>query len=145
MAALHAACFPDRPWSAHEFTTLLKQNTVLFAADPERRGFILLRTVAEEAEILTLAVSPAARRKGVARNLVANMFTTCAAQGCTDIFLEVAADNTAAIGLYAGLGFDEVGRRPGYYGRTSAPSADAIIMRRRLAQKPDDNRSATGL
>ena len=80
----------------------------------EDEGFILYRAIAGEAEILTLAVAPDARRRGVARALVETAMAAAAAAGTTSAFLEVAESNAAAIALYQSAGFAEVGRRPGY-------------------------------
>jgi [ribosomal protein S18]-alanine N-acetyltransferase len=91
-------------------------------------GFVLARAAAGEAEILTLAVVPAARRQGVGSALLAGAMAAACARGAAEMFLEVAASNAAAHALYAGLGFTEVGRRPRYY----ADGADAFVLRRTL-------------
>ena len=67
LAALHASAFPA-PWSAAVFADLLAQPGVLLGVEPD--GFILIRVVLDEAEILTLAVVPPARRHGLGRRLV---------------------------------------------------------------------------
>ncbi len=72
--------------------------------------------IAGEAEVLTLAVRPAARRRGIGRALV-EAAATLAEASAAAMFLEVAADNPGAVALYAQTGFEIVGRRPGYYGR----------------------------
>ena len=91
-------------------------------------GFILVRTVADEAEILTLAVRPADRRRGIAAGLVARGASVAAAQGASRLFLEVAEDNDAARGLYERAGFVEAGRRPRYYARADGSRTDALIL-----------------
>ena len=88
-----------------------------------RGGFIVSRQAGGEAEILTLAVTPLARRQGIAQALVAQVV---AATSGLQIFLEVAADNDPARQLYAAAGFAECGRRRDYYG----PGRDAIVLRR---------------
>ncbi|MDN5568809.1 MAG: GNAT family N-acetyltransferase, partial [Paracoccus sp. (in: a-proteobacteria)] len=87
-------------------------------------GFLLGRALAGEAELLTLAVAPSARRKGTGRQLVARFASTAQGMGATDAFLEVASDNLAARALYSDLGWLEAGVRRGYYG----PRTDAIVM-----------------
>lgn len=88
-------------------------------------GFLVTRPLAPgENEVLNLAVAPAARRRGIARQLLRHALE--ASPG--DWFLEVRASNLAAIRLYESLGFEAAGHRPGYY-RTS-PEA-AIVMRLR--------------
>ncbi|WP_394197106.1 GNAT family N-acetyltransferase [Litoreibacter albidus] len=125
-AALHAKCFTTpRPWSAAEFASLAPSSFTL----SHPHGFLLGRVVADEAELLTLAVDPAARRQGIARHLVETFKSTAAAQGASTAFLEVAADNTAAIALYRATGFEPAGRRRGYYRRADAPALDALVLR----------------
>lgn len=147
LAALHSACFSrPRPWSAAEFAALLAGPGVVLLLEPgasptpslpraggRRRadpalGFLLGRVVADEAEVLTLAVDPAARRQGTGARLVAAFLAHAAARGAARAFLEVAEDNSAAIALYRGAGFTEVGRRRGY----AAPGVDALVLARGL-------------
>ncbi len=129
MAALHAASFTaPRPWSAPEFADLLASPHVFACA--ESAGFILGRVVVDEAEVLTLAVDPAARRQGLGRRLVAAFLDAARARQATRAFLEVAADNDAALALYLQAGFAICGRRTGYYALKSAPAVDALVMER---------------
>ena len=88
-------------------------------------GRVLARIAAEEAEILTLAVAPAARRQGLGRALLLAAMEEAARRGAREMFLEVAAANPAARALYAACGFTEVGLRRGYY----AGGGDALILR----------------
>jgi ribosomal-protein-alanine N-acetyltransferase len=91
-------------------------------------GMILARTVADEAEVLTLAVDPAVQRQGVGRALLHRGLATARERGAQAIFLEVAADNAAAQALYCATGFTVVGRRPDYY----PGGGDAVVLRRPL-------------
>ncbi|WP_332657930.1 GNAT family N-acetyltransferase [Brevundimonas sp.] len=125
LAALHAEAF-DAPWDAAAFGSLLGQAGVHLAETPD--GFILMRTAADEAEILTLAVRPGARRRGLGAELVARGAAEAAARGATRLFLEVADDNDAARALYAGAGFEEAGRRPRYYARADGSRRDALLL-----------------
>ncbi len=125
LADLHAGAF-SAPWDAAAFEVLLSQSGVFAIEAPE--GFILIRAVADEAEILTLAVAPAARRRGVGARLVREGADAAAAQGAARLFLEVADDNAAALALYARAGFAEAGRRPGYYTRPDGGRRDALIL-----------------
>ena len=86
-----------------------------------------LQFVADEAEILTLAVTPPMQRQGVARRLMEQAADFLRQRGIRQWHLEVAADNRAARQLYRRLGFDETGRREAYY-----DGVDAILMRRDL-------------
>ena len=126
MAALHAAAFTrDRPWEAAEFATLLDSpHTQVFACD---HGFALTRTLAGESELLTLAVAPAAHRQGHGRALLRDWLDSLPPD-TERAFLEVAADNHAAIALYENMGFTQIARRRGYYARIGGPSVDAHIM-----------------
>ena len=125
LAALHAEAF-DTPWDAAAFDSLLGQAGVHLAESPD--GFILMRTTADEAEILTLAVRPGARGRGVGTDLVARGAAEAAARGASRLFLEVADDNAAARALYAGAGFVETGRRPRYYARADGSRRDALLL-----------------
>jgi ribosomal-protein-alanine N-acetyltransferase len=125
LAGLHATAFPA-PWDAAAFEALLDQDGVFALEDPD--GFILLRAVADEAEILTLAVRPTARRRGLGGRLVRDGAAVAATRGATRLFLEVAGDNPAALALYARAGFVEAGRRPGYYARPGGGRQDALIL-----------------
>lgn len=128
LAAIHARCFTrPRPWSAAEFAALLDSPRAFLLTRPQ--GFLLGQTVADEAELLTLAVAPDARRQGIARDLIAEFAATSRARGAAQAFLEVAADNAAAQALYHAAGWRESGRRRRYYG----PDLDALVMTLRLA------------
>lgn len=95
-------------------------------------GFLLGRVVADEAELLTLAVAPAARRRGVAGGLVEGFLAEARRRGAATAFLEVAADNDAARRLYQRAGFAPAGRRRGYYHGASGGTVDALILSRTL-------------
>ena len=85
---------------------------------------MLARVAGGEAEILTLAVAPAARGKGLGHELLQAAIGKARALGADTMFLEVGADNPAALALYARSGFVKVGGRKGYYrGR------DALVLR----------------
>jgi tRNA threonylcarbamoyladenosine biosynthesis protein TsaB len=129
MAALHAQAF-DEPWDARAFSELMASPGV-YAVGGERGGLVglvLMRAIAGEAEVLTLAVAPVCRRRGLARDLLDAALTRAIAAGAERAFLEVAEDNEGAIALYRGARFADVGRRPGYYARTSAPAVDALVL-----------------
>ena len=135
LADLHDRAF-DRPWSAEEFETLLKGPGAFAvlgeAGEPaEAKGFILCRAVAGEAEILTVAVDPVARRRGWGAALVEMAAGIAKEAAAFEMFLEVAADNLAAIKLYEATGFDRVGLRKGYYPHPDG-AKDAVVMRRAL-------------
>jgi ribosomal-protein-alanine N-acetyltransferase len=124
LARLHADCFAES-WSAASLRDLLAGPGVFAFALPD--GFILARAAGGEAEILTLAVAPPARRQGIARLLVRAAAAHAAGLGAGILFLEVATDNQAAIGLYGGLGFVPAGRRKAYYGAQDAHVLKCIL------------------
>lgn len=134
LAAAHALAF-DHGWSARDIADILASPGAFALAvrlDDTPRAFILCRAIAGEAEVLTLAVAPSHRRRGAARALLASGLAIAAELGAETAFLEVAADNPAAIALYRGEGFQEAGRRAGYYARSVGPAADALVLRRAL-------------
>lgn len=138
LAALHARCFTDapRPWTAEEFSSLLALPTTLLILLPD--GFALGRTAGPETELLTLAVAPEARRRGLGRTLVTNCETAARARGATEAFLEVAETNAPARALYAALGYVEAGCRPGYYRLPNGSRVAALVLRKVL-QAPREN------
>ena len=93
-------------------------------------------------EILTMAVGERHRRTGIGGMLVHTLVEQLAEDNVERLFLEVAADNTAAFGLYRRHGFVETGRRKGYYHRPNAPAADALTLA--LTLPPPKPRASAG-
>jgi tRNA threonylcarbamoyl adenosine modification protein YeaZ len=137
LAGLHASAF-DRAWSQAELATLLQAPgalallAVVGEGELEPAGFVLARRAADEAEILAICTRPAARRRGVARRLLAALTAALAQQGTKSLFLEVDAGNDDALGLYRHLGFVATGRRSGYYPARDGKPGDALVMRREV-------------
>jgi len=127
LARLHAASFTTpRPWTEAELAGFLADPLCdLIALDG---GFALIRTIAGEAELLTIAVDPTLRRRGLGRTLLDAALVRAKARGAEAIFLEVAADNVAAIALYEAAGFQRSGTRPGYYRQADGFRTDALTM-----------------
>jgi ribosomal-protein-alanine N-acetyltransferase len=125
MADLHAAAF-ERAWSRDVFEAFLAEPTV--RALIAEGGFILWRAVADEAEILTLAVAPSMRRRGIARSLLDRSLMMESQSGTETMFLEVSSQNIAAVALYSAANFVTTGLRRGYY-QTFDPPQDALTMR----------------
>ncbi|MCW1954750.1 ribosomal protein S18-alanine N-acetyltransferase [uncultured Lentibacter sp.] len=133
LADLHAACFPLRPWSAGELEALCAEEGAVL--ERVAQGFALARVTLDEAELLSIAVAPEAQGRGIGRALLGALVTRLAARHVTQLFLEVAEDNAPARALYAQAGFEEVGRRRGYYTRPQAAAVDALVLRRKLRAK----------
>lgn len=135
MAQLHAASF-HRGWSAGEFEQLLADRSVIAQRAMRGRnlcGFILSRMAADEAEILSIAVTRAMRGKGLARRMLMLHLGRLAGLGVRSVFLEVDGDNAPALRLYQRAGFREVGQRKNYYDKSGAQAGTALVMRRDLA------------
>jgi [ribosomal protein S18]-alanine N-acetyltransferase len=125
LAAIHAASFPaGQAWGADAIGLQLALPGSFGLLDL-RGGMLLGRAAGDEAEVLTLAVAPAMRRRGIGANLLQEAKAQAVTRGADAIFLEVAADNAAALALYRREGFAEVGRRRRYY----ADASDALLMR----------------
>ena len=125
MAAIHASAFaaPDA-WSRDVFSLQLSLPNV-FGVLCSSGGMILMRVAADEAEVLTLAVSPGVRRNGIGGMLLREATTRAAGIGAKTVFLEVSVVNIAACQLYCRSGFVQVGRRPHYY----SDNSDALVLR----------------
>lgn len=125
MAAIHADAFPARDaWSANVFELQLSLPGVIALLHPAG-GMIVARAVADEAEILTLAVAHRARRTGVASALLRAAAGEARDKGARTLFLEVSVRNEAARTLYERLGFAVTGRRKKYY----SDKSDALVLR----------------
>ncbi len=129
LAELHASAFsPPRPWTGAEIAALLESPHVHLCR--ESAGFLLGRVIAGEAELLTLAVEPAARRQGIGQRLVTAWHQLAQTHGAQTFFLEVAANNPAAIALYQQAGYRQTGRRKGYYRQPDGGAVDALVLAR---------------
>lgn len=131
LAALHARSFP-KGWSAAEIARLVAEpgTAALVFHAPDPYGFILVRIVMDDAEILTLATDPDHRHAGIGRALLTQSLFDCAQSGVKRIFLEVSRSNAAAIQLYCSTGFRETGVRKAYY----ADGSDALVMEKTLGE-----------
>jgi len=122
------------PWSLKSFEEeFLNSKSILKVAEVNQEivGYVVFRKIINEAELLSVAVKPAFRRRGIAKALIEEAMEEIKKYSDT-CFLEVRASNTEAINLYEKLGFINVGIRKNYY---ILPEEDAIIMRRDLKEK----------
>lgn len=133
LAELHARCFSQPPpWSARAFAAFLADPNVILLDDPQARGFVLTRIVLDEAELLTIAVDPGFRRRGIARDLLDLFDRSLPPRGVRRAFLEVAASNHPARALYAASGWRPVGERRGYYRAQGQAPVDALLLSKAL-------------
>ena len=130
IAAVHGASF-RRGWDEDEIRRLLLENNVVvqrMTASGKLIGFIMSRLAAGEAEILSVAIAPSWRGRGLSRQLLDLHLRRLAGLGIHAIYLEVGEQNAPACRLYRRAGFREVGRRQGYY----EDGATALVLRRAL-------------
>lgn len=132
LAAIHAPCFEDS-WDAGAMSALLATpgSTALLATQDnnghsEPVGFALLRSATDEMEVLTLAVLPHKRRRGVARALLQAVRRHAEETGASKIFIEYAQNNIAAHALYEKAGYTQNGVRMNYYKNADGTVCDAI-------------------
>ncbi|MCA3693357.1 ribosomal protein S18-alanine N-acetyltransferase [Aquidulcibacter sp.] len=126
LARIHQSAF-DHSWSEADFATYVASDFVWIIGKPIA-GFLLVRAIGDEAEILTLAVDPSARRNGHAAALLTASKQDLVGHGVVRLFLEVAADNLPALALYEGHGFTPIGVRKAYYRRENGPNMDAKLL-----------------
>ena len=135
LAEIHAEAFPaNQAWGASALALMLAlpgHFGLVATHQDQPLGFALARAAGPEAEIVTIAVRPAAQLQGVGRLLLDGIMQEATKRGAIDLFLEVAEPNTAARALYASAGAQEVGRRRRYY----TDGADALVLRIGLGQQ----------
>lgn len=119
-------------WQAVLDPGAARRRIAVVAADPESRtvqGFAVAAVAAPEAELESIAVAADWQRRGRARQMFDALKPMFWQAGVKEVFLEVRASNRAALGCYRTLGFEETGRRTGYY---ADRGEDAVLMRLRL-------------
>ena len=134
-AQIHAASF-HRGWGAGEFEQMLREkNTLLHRLRLGRTviGFSVSRIAADEAEILSIALEPGHRGRGLSRDLFLTHLGHLAGRGVRTVFLEVEENNQPARKLYERAGFAVAGRRERYYKEAGGVELNALVMRRDLS------------
>jgi [ribosomal protein S18]-alanine N-acetyltransferase len=126
LAALHKASF-DAPWDVATLATFMQTDTVTVVGDPIR-AMMITRVILDEAEIITLASALQQRRGGLARALLSDTASRLRRRGVAKIYLEVAANNFQALGLYRSAGFTQVGVRQDYYLNKDGLYSDALVL-----------------
>jgi N6-L-threonylcarbamoyladenine synthase len=141
LAAIHAPCFEDC-WDAGAMSALLATpgSIALLATQDKNKkseagGFVLLRVAADEMEILTLAVLPHMRRRGVALALMQAVRWQAEKTGTKKIFIEYARNNVAAHALYEKAGYAQNGVRMNYYKNADGTVCDAITASLSLCEE----------
>ncbi len=131
LAALLAQSLPPG-WPAADIAASCgdANRAVLKAANgAELLGFAILQFAADEAEILSIAVAPQARRLGVASSIMKAAICICEEKLISSVYLEVAEGNGGALSLYAKFGFRVAARRENYYRAARPEPETALIMR----------------
>ena len=131
LSLIHHQCFiSPRPWTTEEFSQLLKKNLLI----QKSRSFLMGKIVKGEAEILTLAVSPSERRKGLASFLMESFIRKAKLARVDRIILEVAADNKPALDLYIKYSFIRIGERKAYYtSNTQVSASNALVLEHKIS------------
>ena len=135
LAQLHGASF-HRGWGESEFEQMLRERNTLVHRLRQGRsiiGFAVSRIAADEAEILSIAVDPKHRGRGLSRNLLLTHLGHLAGHGVRTVFLEVEENNQPARRLYDRAGFAVAGRRERYYKQPGGEQLNAVLMRRDLS------------
>ena len=131
IAAIEEATF-SLPWDADSIRAELDNPLALWLVwveDEQVLGYVGSQTVFEDADILNVAVQPAARRRGIAEALMTALESRLSERGAERITLEVRASNAPAIALYQKLGYAQVGLRKNYYEK---PREDALILQKQI-------------
>ena len=129
IAELEKLCFND-PWPDQSIRSELTNPLSLWLvalSEGEVVGYVGSQTVIDESDVMNVAVSPNHRRKGLAKQLFLTLESLLKEKKVHSLTLEVRPSNEAAVALYEGLGFVQVGRRPNYYHN---PKEDALILRK---------------
>ena len=135
LAAFHARCFENSNQRLNKNSMLyfLKaQNTHLFY---DQSSIAIIQAAQLEADLITLAVDPSMRNRGIGSNLLKFVLEYLKDLNLKKIFLEVEANNIAALNLYRKIGFMRCGVRKDYYALDQGDKADAIVMSNDLARK----------
>lgn len=123
----------DFPWSEGIFKDCLKAGycCMVVCLDDTVVGYGIMMQGVDESHLLNICLSEVARGNGYARQMLNHLCRIAGEQDAREMYLEVRPSNTIAVGLYASLGFNEVGRRPNYYD-TDSGREDALILAKTL-------------
>ncbi len=138
LSSMHNTVFknlPEQSWSENEFRDIFSINgtkSYVISRYGEPVGFILLRAIAKEVEIITFCMLPKWCNNGYATYLLEQIIKKLQLQSIKRLFLEVRENNDAATRLYNKCSFKVVGRRKGYYNNHPGSKIDALVMQRQL-------------
>lgn len=127
VAALAHAIFGASAWGLAHFMPHPQREVLLASAGGEVLGYAVVQWAGDEAELQSLAVASGRRRAGIGAALLEQALAFAAGRRAETMFLEVRESNLAARGFYGRFGFQECGRRPGYY---HEPEEAALVLRR---------------
>lgn len=136
LADIHQAAFAvmdEDGWSASSIEDLYNHEGVCFyvaMTGDDIQAFAIVRTVGDEAELLTLASNPAAQKRGLALAVMKHVFADMKRGRVVRLFLEVRADNEPAANLYKKVGFQNMGLRKNYYKTNTGKRIDACTLAR---------------
>ena len=129
VAAVERAAYPF-PWSEGIFRDCLRVGYLCRVAECEGEivGYGIVAMGAGEAHILNICIAGNVRGRGIGRRMMQLLLERALQAGMQDVFLEVRPSNPHAIALYQSLGFNEVGRRRGYY-QAEVGREDALVLK----------------
>jgi ribosomal-protein-alanine N-acetyltransferase len=134
LTEIHEKCFP-RYWNREAFTDFFSvKGTCAFLVEENDNpvAMMVYRISFEQADIMTIAVLPQWRRRGIAEKMLSEMLAKCRNTGVKKIFLEVEDGNISAFNLYEKCGFKQIGRRKLYYQQLDGSYTDALVMEKKL-------------
>lgn len=130
IAQIEQACFGTSAWSESLITDEVRSDRHIVLVADDLTAYGAISVAADVADLDRIAVMPAARGRGLARELLTALIDSARDLGADRLLLEVAADNEAAIGLYDSFGFETISTRTGYY----AAGVDALVMEQAIAE-----------
>jgi ribosomal-protein-alanine N-acetyltransferase len=140
LAELEIELFADDAWSAETWWTELaarpRRSYVVMEGSDGIQGYAGVDLGGDVGDVMTVAVVPRCRGRGLGDLLVGELLRRAAESGAGSVMLEVRADNGPARRLYERHGFEEVSVRRRYYRQAEGPDVDAVVMRRRLGGGP---------
>jgi ribosomal-protein-alanine N-acetyltransferase len=127
------SAFPNRfgeAWTRSQCAGILPMTGVKLklAEDGGKTvGFSLYRTIADDSELLLLAVAPDAQGRGIGRQLLGHFIEDSKKSGAAKVHLEV-RDGNDAVRIYEAAGFVQSNRRRNYYHGRDGKKYDALTF-----------------